>query len=144
MQRVTAQFHGLEIDQRRQPRQEVAVQSVLADLIARPSTRVASGLTTSACQRQQWALGCHWDIVLSGVKRTWIDNEALCAGGDEEHEHHRDGGAWATGRTGQSNGLGRDEIEEFPLQTAIYGGIFSTNTAFKTAQQVFREMDTTP
>jgi 4-carboxymuconolactone decarboxylase len=56
-----------------------------------------------------------------------------------------------TGRAGHvrirallSNGVGRDEIEEILLQTAIYGGIFSTNTAFKTAQQVFREMDTTP
>jgi 4-carboxymuconolactone decarboxylase len=35
-------------------------------------------------------------------------------------------------------------FEEILLQTAIYGGVFSTNTAFKTAQQVFREMDTTP
>jgi hypothetical protein len=121
------------------------------DLIARPSTRVASGLTTSACQRQQWALGCNWDIVLPGAKRTWTDNEALGAGGDEEQEHHRDGGARAIGRAGLvrlravlTSGLGRHEIEEILLQTAIYGGVFSTNTAFKTAQQVFREMDTTP
>ena len=41
------------------------------------------------------------------------------------------------------NGLSRDEIKEILLQTAIYCGVPSANTAFKTAQQVFQEMDTT-
>ncbi len=43
-----------------------------------------------------------------------------------------------------TNDLGRDEIEEILLQTAIYGGVSSTNTVFKTAQEVYRETDTTP
>jgi 4-carboxymuconolactone decarboxylase len=40
------------------------------------------------------------------------------------------------------NGLSRDEIKEILLQTAIYCGVPSANTAFKTAQQVFQQMDT--
>ena len=46
-------------------------------------------------------------------------------------------------RAAITNGLSRDEIKEILLQTAIYCGVPSANTAFKTAQQVFREMDTT-
>jgi 4-carboxymuconolactone decarboxylase len=46
-------------------------------------------------------------------------------------------------RAAVNNGLSRDEIKEILLQTAIYCGVPSANTAFKTAQQV-REMDTTP
>ncbi|UZX05677.1 4-carboxymuconolactone decarboxylase [Arthrobacter sp. CDRTa11] len=42
-----------------------------------------------------------------------------------------------------TNGLSRDEIKEILLQTAIYCGVPSANTAFKTAQQVFHEMDST-
>jgi protocatechuate 3,4-dioxygenase beta subunit len=32
----------------------------------------------------EWALGYNWDIVLTGSKRTWTENEALGAAGDEE------------------------------------------------------------
>jgi protocatechuate 3,4-dioxygenase beta subunit len=32
----------------------------------------------------EWALGYNWDIVLTGPKRTWTENEALGAEGDEE------------------------------------------------------------
>jgi protocatechuate 3,4-dioxygenase beta subunit len=32
----------------------------------------------------EWALGYNWDIVLTGPKRTWTENEALRAAGDEE------------------------------------------------------------
>ena len=44
-------------------------------------------------------------------------------------------------RAALTNGLSRDEIKEILLQTAIYCGVPSANTAFKTAQQVFREID---
>jgi protocatechuate 3,4-dioxygenase beta subunit len=33
----------------------------------------------------EWSLGYNWDIVLTGSKRTWTENEALGAEGDE-HE----------------------------------------------------------
>jgi 4-carboxymuconolactone decarboxylase len=46
-------------------------------------------------------------------------------------------------RAAVTNGLSRDEIKEILLQTAIYCGVPSANTAFKTAQKVFREMDST-
>ena len=46
-------------------------------------------------------------------------------------------------RAALHNGLSRDEIKEILLQTAIYCGVPSANTAFKTAQQVFREIDST-
>ena len=46
-------------------------------------------------------------------------------------------------RAAVTNGLDRDEIKEILLQTAIYCGVPSANTAFKTAQQVFHEMDDT-
>jgi protocatechuate 3,4-dioxygenase beta subunit len=32
----------------------------------------------------EWALGYNWDIVLTGPKRTWTENEGLGAAGDEE------------------------------------------------------------
>jgi 4-carboxymuconolactone decarboxylase len=44
-------------------------------------------------------------------------------------------------RAALRNGLSRDEIKEILLQTAIYCGVPSANTAFKTAQQVFQQMD---
>ena len=44
-------------------------------------------------------------------------------------------------RAAINNGLSRDEIKEILLQTAIYCGVPSANTAFKTAQQVFQSMD---
>ncbi len=44
-------------------------------------------------------------------------------------------------RAAVRNGLSRDEIKEILLQTAIYCGVPSANTAFKTAQQVFQHMD---
>ena len=45
-------------------------------------------------------------------------------------------------RAAINNGLSRDEIKEILFQTAIYCGVPSANTAFKTAQQVFQSMDT--
>ena len=44
-------------------------------------------------------------------------------------------------RAALNNGLSRDEIKEILLQTAIYCGVPSANTAFKTAQQVFHLID---
>lgn len=44
-------------------------------------------------------------------------------------------------RSALTNGLSRDEIKEILLQSAIYCGVPSANTAFKTAQQVFAEVD---
>lgn len=44
-------------------------------------------------------------------------------------------------RAALTNGLSRDEIKEVLLQTAIYCGVPSANTAFKTAQEVLREVD---
>jgi 4-carboxymuconolactone decarboxylase len=44
-------------------------------------------------------------------------------------------------RAALRNGLTRDEIKEILLQTAIYCGVPSANTAFKTAQQVFQQID---
>jgi protocatechuate 3,4-dioxygenase beta subunit len=32
----------------------------------------------------EWALGYRWDIILTGSKRTWTENEALGAEGDDE------------------------------------------------------------
>ncbi|MGG6382376.1 MULTISPECIES: 4-carboxymuconolactone decarboxylase [Micrococcaceae] len=46
-------------------------------------------------------------------------------------------------RAAVRNGLSRDEIKEILLQTAIYCGVPSANTAFKTAQEVFHAMDST-
>nr|WP_245933451.1 4-carboxymuconolactone decarboxylase [Arthrobacter livingstonensis] len=47
-------------------------------------------------------------------------------------------------RAALRNGLSRDEIKEILLQTAIYCGVPSANTAFKTAQQVFAGLDAEP
>ena len=32
----------------------------------------------------EWALGYKWDIILTGSKRTWTENEAYGDAGDEE------------------------------------------------------------
>jgi 4-carboxymuconolactone decarboxylase len=47
-------------------------------------------------------------------------------------------------RAALGNGLSRDEIKEILLQTAIYCGVPSANTAFKTAQEVFAGLDGEP
>ena len=47
-------------------------------------------------------------------------------------------------RAALTNGLTRDEIKEILLQTAIYCGVPSANTAFKTAQAVFAALDGAP
>lgn len=47
-------------------------------------------------------------------------------------------------RAAVRNGLSRDEIKEVLLQTAIYCGVPSANTAFKTAQDVFARIDAEP
>ncbi|MCT9869736.1 4-carboxymuconolactone decarboxylase [Paenarthrobacter aurescens] len=44
-------------------------------------------------------------------------------------------------RAALNNGLSRDEIKEILLQTAIYCSVPSANSAFKTAQKVFAEID---
>lgn len=64
--------------------------------------------------------------------RSLITLTALVAGGhDEELAMHLRGAL--------RNGLTRDEIKECLLQTAIYCGVPSANTAFRIAQQVFGE-----
>ncbi|MFI2565343.1 4-carboxymuconolactone decarboxylase [Paenarthrobacter sp. NPDC018779] len=44
-------------------------------------------------------------------------------------------------RAALNNGLSRDEIKEILLQTAIYCSVPSANSAFKTAQKVFQDID---
>ena len=44
-------------------------------------------------------------------------------------------------RSALTNGLTRNEIKEIILQSAIYCGVPAANSAFKTAQQVFAELD---
>ncbi|UKA49838.1 4-carboxymuconolactone decarboxylase [Arthrobacter sp. FW305-123] len=44
-------------------------------------------------------------------------------------------------RAALNNGLSRDELKEILLQTAIYCSVPSANSAFKTAQKVFAEID---
>jgi phytoene dehydrogenase-like protein len=106
-----------------------------------------SGLATSARQDQQRVLGCNRDIVAvpSGrglTTRRW--SQVVM------RNRHITGCARALGaghvpvRAALTNGLSRDEFKEILLQTAIYCASRPPNTAFKTAQQVFREMDTTP
>ena len=46
-------------------------------------------------------------------------------------------------RAAVTNGLSRNEIKEILLQTAIYCGVPSANTVFKTAQQVLHEINNT-
>jgi alkylhydroperoxidase/carboxymuconolactone decarboxylase family protein YurZ len=44
-------------------------------------------------------------------------------------------------RAALRNGLTRDEIKEVILQSAIYCGVPSANTAFKVAQKSLAEVD---
>jgi 3-oxoadipate enol-lactonase/4-carboxymuconolactone decarboxylase len=47
-------------------------------------------------------------------------------------------------RAALNNGLSRDEIREVLLQSAIYCGVPAANSAFKTAQAVFAQLDGQP
>jgi 4-carboxymuconolactone decarboxylase len=44
-------------------------------------------------------------------------------------------------RASVNSGVTRDQIKEVLLQTAIYCGVPAANSAFHTAEEVFREMD---
>ena len=44
-------------------------------------------------------------------------------------------------RAARRNGLGRGEIEEVLLQSAIYCGVPAANSAFAVAQRVLDELD---
>jgi 3-oxoadipate enol-lactonase/4-carboxymuconolactone decarboxylase len=47
-------------------------------------------------------------------------------------------------RAAANNGVTRDEIKEVLLQTAIYAGVPAANSAFRTAEDVFAELDNKP
>ncbi|HMI35300.1 MAG TPA: carboxymuconolactone decarboxylase family protein [Propionibacteriaceae bacterium] len=47
-------------------------------------------------------------------------------------------------RAARRNGLSVEEIKEVLLQTAIYCGVPDANTAFRVAQAVLAEVETTP
>ena len=66
--------------------------------------------------------------------RSLITLTALVAGG-----HHEELALHL--RAARTNGLTVDEIKELLLQTAIYCGVPSANTAFRIAQQVLEEED---
>jgi len=44
-------------------------------------------------------------------------------------------------RAARNNGVGRDEIREVLLQTAVYCGVPAANSAFHAAEEVFAEQD---
>ena len=46
-------------------------------------------------------------------------------------------------RAARTNGLSTDEIKEVLLQTAVYCGVPTANTAFRVAQRVLDELDAT-
>ncbi|WP_341393736.1 4-carboxymuconolactone decarboxylase [Arthrobacter sp. G119Y2] len=83
----------------------------------------------------QYAWGTVWTRPgLPRTMRSAITLTALIAHGHlEEFAMHV--------RAALRNGLDRDEIKEIVLQSAIYCGVPSANSAFKVAQGVFREID---
>lgn len=44
-------------------------------------------------------------------------------------------------RSARNNGVTREQIKELLLQSAIYCGVPAANTAFRSANEVFQEMD---
>jgi 4-carboxymuconolactone decarboxylase len=44
-------------------------------------------------------------------------------------------------RSARNNGVTREEIKELLLQSAIYCGVPAANTAFRSANEVFEQMD---
>lgn len=44
-------------------------------------------------------------------------------------------------RSARNNGVTREEIKEMLLQSAIYCGVPAANTAFRSANEVFEQMD---
>ncbi|MCC9176343.1 4-carboxymuconolactone decarboxylase [Arthrobacter sp. zg-Y750] len=83
----------------------------------------------------QYAWGTIWTRPgLPRTMRSAVTLTALIAHGHlEEFAMHV--------RAALRNGLSRDEIKEIVLQSAIYCGVPAANSAFKTAQGVFRDID---
>jgi 4-carboxymuconolactone decarboxylase len=44
-------------------------------------------------------------------------------------------------RSARNNGVTRDQIKELLLQSAVYCGVPAANSAFRSANEVFKEMD---
>jgi 3-oxoadipate enol-lactonase / 4-carboxymuconolactone decarboxylase len=81
----------------------------------------------------RYAWGSIWTRPgLDRRSRSLITLTALVAGG-----HHEELAMHLRGAL--RNGLTKEEIKELLLQTAIYCGVPSANTAFRIAQQVFKE-----
>ena len=87
----------------------------------------------AAGQLKLGKLAASWSIVVLGLINLVTITAMVAHGHWEELAMHI--------RAALRNGLSRDEIKEILLQTAIYCGVPSANTAFKTAQQVFHSLD---
>ncbi|WP_307857488.1 4-carboxymuconolactone decarboxylase [Paenarthrobacter sp. DKR-5] len=83
----------------------------------------------------QYAWGTIWTRPgLDRRMRSAITITAMIA-----HGHHEELAMHV--RAGLRNGLSREELKEILLQSAVYCGVPAANTAFKIAQQVFRDLD---
>ena len=101
--------------------------------------RAAAGADDFTAEFQQLIARYAWGGIwtrpgLDRRSRSLITLTALVAGGhSEELALHLRGAL--------NNGVTKDEIKELLLQTAIYCGVPSANTAFRIAQRVFAEED---
>jgi 3-oxoadipate enol-lactonase/4-carboxymuconolactone decarboxylase len=109
-------------------------REVLGDAYVDRASASADEFTTEFQQLiTRYAWGDIWTRPgLDRRTRSFITLTALVAGG-----HHEELALHLRGAL--RNGVTRDEIKELLLQTAIYCGVPSANTAFRIAQQVLAE-----
>jgi 3-oxoadipate enol-lactonase/4-carboxymuconolactone decarboxylase len=114
-------------------------REVLGDAHVDRATAGASALTAEFQEFiTRYAWGSIWTRPgLDRRSRSIVTLTALVARG-----HHEELAMHL--RAARTNGLSTDEIKEVLLQSAIYCGVPDANTAFRIAQQVLTEPDSTP
>jgi 3-oxoadipate enol-lactonase/4-carboxymuconolactone decarboxylase len=128
---------------RRDPDRYAAGMQVRREVLGDPHVDRAAAATTDFTREFQqliteYAWGTIWTRPgLDRRSRSMITLTALVARGrHEELAMHV--------RAARRNGLSVDEIKEVLLQTAIYCGVPDANTAFRIAQAVLADEETTP
>jgi 3-oxoadipate enol-lactonase/4-carboxymuconolactone decarboxylase len=140
---IITHFDHLDGDGRRDADRYAAGMQVRRDVLGDAHVDRATAATTDFTREFQqliteYAWGTIWTRPgLDRRSRSMITLTALVARG-----HHEELAMHV--RAARRNGLSVDEIKEVLLQTAIYCGVPDANTAFRIAQAVLADEETTP
>jgi 3-oxoadipate enol-lactonase/4-carboxymuconolactone decarboxylase len=140
---IITHFDHLDAEGRRDADRYTAGMQVRREVLGDAHVDRATAATTDFTQEFQqliteYAWGTIWTRPgLDRRSRSMITLTALVARG-----HHEELAMHV--RAARRNGLSVDEIKEVLLQTAIYCGVPDANTAFRIAQAVLADEETTP